>query len=158
TFGPDGKLYVVDLGATSFLGNILRFNTDGTFDQVYNQVNGSNQGSLLFQFPSDAVFDGQGNLLTANLGPAYPPALQGSIFKYDSTGTFSKTLVSSSAFSNTGPGTSGLSPSQLVFMTGVTVNQAVSQPDPTNAGPVHFTVVFSEPVTGFGSSGVVLGG
>lgn len=40
----------------------------------------------------------------------------------------------------------------------VTVNQALSQPDPTNAGPIHFTVTFSEPVTDFTDTDVVLAG
>ena len=40
----------------------------------------------------------------------------------------------------------------------VTVNQAEGQADPAAAGPVHFTVVFSEPVTGFTSSDVTIGG
>jgi hypothetical protein len=40
----------------------------------------------------------------------------------------------------------------------VTINQAGGQPDPTNAAPVNFTVVFSEPVTGFGDADVTLGG
>jgi hypothetical protein len=31
----------------------------------------------------------------------------------------------------------------------VTINQAAGQSDPTGTAPVHFTVVFSEPVTGF---------
>ena len=31
----------------------------------------------------------------------------------------------------------------------VTINQAAGQADPTNASPINFTVVFSEPVTGF---------
>ena len=31
----------------------------------------------------------------------------------------------------------------------VTINQAAGQADPTNAIPINFTVVFSEPVTGF---------
>jgi hypothetical protein len=34
----------------------------------------------------------------------------------------------------------------------VTINQASGQADPANTSPVHFTVVFSEPVTGFGNS------
>ncbi|MEQ1761710.1 MAG: choice-of-anchor Q domain-containing protein [Pyrinomonadaceae bacterium] len=34
----------------------------------------------------------------------------------------------------------------------VTVNQATGQSDPTNAMPVNFTVVFSEPITGFNQS------
>src|ERR671920_36512 len=40
----------------------------------------------------------------------------------------------------------------------VTVNQAAGQADPTNASSINFTVVFSEPVTGFTSADVALGG
>ena len=40
----------------------------------------------------------------------------------------------------------------------VTINQAAGQADPTNVSPIHFTVVFSEPVTGFVSGEVILGG
>jgi len=40
----------------------------------------------------------------------------------------------------------------------VTINQASGQADPTSTLPVNFTVVFSEPVTGFGPSDVLLSG
>ena len=40
----------------------------------------------------------------------------------------------------------------------VTINQANSQADPTSSSPINFTVTFSEPVTGFDASDVVLGG
>jgi hypothetical protein len=40
----------------------------------------------------------------------------------------------------------------------VTVNQAAGQADPTTAQPVHFTVTFSEPVTGFTASDVLISG
>ncbi len=40
----------------------------------------------------------------------------------------------------------------------VTINQAAGQADPTNTGPIQFTVVFSEPVTGFTASDVSLAG
>src|SRR2546426_1090809 len=40
----------------------------------------------------------------------------------------------------------------------VTINQAGSQSDPTNASPINFTVVFSESVTGFTGSDVTLSG
>ena len=40
----------------------------------------------------------------------------------------------------------------------VTINQATGQLDPTNGSPINFTAVFSEPVTGFGSGDVTLGG
>ena len=40
----------------------------------------------------------------------------------------------------------------------VTINQASGQADPTNASPINFTVVFSEPVTGFATGDVTLSG
>ena len=49
--------------------------------------------------------------------------------------------------------------SQLVFDAGlpqVTLDQAADQPDPTNDPEVRFTVVFSEPVTGFETGDVTL--
>jgi hypothetical protein len=40
----------------------------------------------------------------------------------------------------------------------VTINQAAGQADPTNASPINFTVVFSEPVTDFATGDVTLDG
>jgi hypothetical protein len=40
----------------------------------------------------------------------------------------------------------------------VTINQASGQGDPTATSPINFTVVFSEPVTGFTGADVTLGG
>ncbi|MFZ5877990.1 MAG: Ig-like domain repeat protein, partial [Chloroflexota bacterium] len=40
----------------------------------------------------------------------------------------------------------------------VTIDQAAGQSDPTNSGTIHFTAVFSEPVTGFATGDVTLGG
>lgn len=40
----------------------------------------------------------------------------------------------------------------------VFVDQAAGQPDPTATGPILFTVVFGDPVTGFSASDVVLSG
>ncbi len=40
----------------------------------------------------------------------------------------------------------------------VTINQAANQIDPTSTFPINFTVVFSEPVTGFTSDGIFLSG
>jgi subtilisin-like proprotein convertase family protein len=40
----------------------------------------------------------------------------------------------------------------------VTINQAASQPDPTSASPIHFTVVFDQVVTGFATGDVTLSG
>jgi CSLREA domain-containing protein/uncharacterized repeat protein (TIGR01451 family) len=40
----------------------------------------------------------------------------------------------------------------------VTINQAGGQADPTSASPIHFTVVFDEPVSGFTGADVTLSG
>src|SRR5207247_1130718 len=40
----------------------------------------------------------------------------------------------------------------------VTINQAAGQADPTNTSPISFTVIFSEPVTGFAAGDVTLAG
>jgi len=40
----------------------------------------------------------------------------------------------------------------------VTINQDAAQEDPTTISPINFTVVFSEPVTGFETGDVTLGG
>jgi large repetitive protein len=40
----------------------------------------------------------------------------------------------------------------------VTINQATTQIDPTNTSPVNFTVVFSEPVSNFGTGDITLSG
>lgn len=40
----------------------------------------------------------------------------------------------------------------------VTIDQASGQADPTAASPINFTVVFSEPVSGFAAGDVTLGG
>ncbi|MDZ4796026.1 MAG: proprotein convertase P-domain-containing protein, partial [Bacteroidota bacterium] len=40
----------------------------------------------------------------------------------------------------------------------VTINQAAAQPDPTSVSPINFTVVFSEPVTGFATGDITLSG
>ncbi|HLF96231.1 MAG TPA: Ig-like domain-containing protein, partial [Methylococcaceae bacterium] len=42
--------------------------------------------------------------------------------------------------------------------TTVTIDQAAAQADPTNASPINFTVVFSEPVTGFTNTDIDLSG
>ena len=40
----------------------------------------------------------------------------------------------------------------------VTINQAAGQDDPAYANPIHFTVIFSEAVSGFASNDVTVGG
>ena len=97
---------------------MLLFNANGSFDEIY-----ANKTHLQGAFPSDALFTPNGDMLTANLGPSYPPALAGSISEFAVGGGFLTTLVSTASFPDTGPGDSGFSPSQLVFNLG---NQAPS--------------------------------
>ena len=40
----------------------------------------------------------------------------------------------------------------------VTINQAAGQADPAAAGPIHFTVVFNEAISGFATGDVTLSG
>ena len=54
------------------------------------------------------------------------------------------------------PATTTASPFNLPV--NVTINQAAGQADPTKTQPINFTVVFSQSVTGFSSSGVSLAG
>src|SRR5205814_6420664 len=59
--GPDGKLYIVDL----LIGTVRRFiEATGAFDTNFIAPG----GQLANQFPSDLVFDRQGQLLVADLG------------------------------------------------------------------------------------------
>ncbi|MER8709456.1 putative Ig domain-containing protein [Mesorhizobium sp. M1088] len=51
-----------------------------------------------------------------------------------------------------------LVPTAAFALPTVTINQAAGQSDPTGSSPIRFDVVFSEPVTGFNGSDVVLSG
>src|SRR5262249_1718756 len=119
TWGADGKLYVVDLGALTAQGQVLRYNADGSFDTVFASSN------LLAQFPSDAIFTTHAPLLTANLGLNCPvafggPGTSGSIYQFDATtGAFVSNLTANSfPVMSTPPapaqGVTNVSPSQLM--------------------------------------------
>jgi hypothetical protein len=117
---------------------VLRFNPDGSFDRVFTP-GGGQPGDLSFQFPSGILFDTQGHLLTANLGPAYPPDLLGSIYQFNSDGSFNQVLVDSSQFG--GMGTSGISASQMVYLPAQPVNLTVN--GTLNPGGLQFAGVVS---------------
>ncbi len=114
----NGRLYVVDLGAATGQGQVLRYRASGSFLGVFTR-----SPRLDGAFPSDAVFNGAGDMLLADLGPAYPPNLQGGITAFSPGGAFLKTLVSSNRFAETDSSefvatqvlTSGFSPSQLTL-------------------------------------------
>src|SRR5262249_38246163 len=98
----------------SHTGQVLRYNANGTFDAVFTKPS----NSLLFQFPSDALFISGGHLVTANLGPTYPasfggPGTSGSLFEFGADGAFSRNLGGTSFPAAQGSGVTNFSPSQL---------------------------------------------
>jgi Bacterial Ig-like domain (group 3) len=124
-WGPNGELYVTDLGATSptAQGQVLVYHADGSFDQVF-----TSSSSLQGQFPSDAAFLANGDLLTANLGPTYPvgypnvpPSLaigtSGSVGEFNPDGSFNQALTASAFPADPTTGVTNISPSQLVVDT-----------------------------------------
>ncbi|HEX4612730.1 MAG TPA: putative Ig domain-containing protein, partial [Urbifossiella sp.] len=153
TFGPDGKLYVLDLGAFDGLGKVLRYNSDGTFDTTFVAAGtGAGPGDLAGQFPSDTLFDPAGHLLTANLGPNGPTTgsnqYAGSIYEYNSDGTFHTTLVSFASFHDTGGGATGIIPAQLAQVAPGTLTVA-GVLDPAGAA----TGVYTAPAVTFAATG-----
>jgi hypothetical protein len=119
TWGGDGKLYVTDLGATSLQGQVLRYKANGAFDKVFTQP----PSALQFQFPSDVAFTAGGDLLTADLGPTYPPSFggpgtSGAILDFSAAGSFRKDLTATSFPANSKTGVTNFSPSQLALNVG----------------------------------------
>jgi sugar lactone lactonase YvrE len=73
-FGPDGNLYVVDL----LFGAVRRYDLSGNF--IGGLIPAG--GQLSNQFPSDLLFDRQGNLLVADLGSSFTSPL-GNVKAFD---------------------------------------------------------------------------
>jgi hypothetical protein len=135
TFQGD-DLYVVDLGANNYAGKVLRYNADGTFDSTFVAAGtGGSPGDLMYQFPSDAIFDSSGNMYTANLGVSRSVPFAGSVNKYDSNGNFSSAIMSSA--SSYLP--IGAVPSQLAFFG----SPPVVPPPPPPTAPIDSQVVAS---------------
>ena len=131
--------------------------------------------TVAFTEPVDpASFDWHDLTLTRNGGPnlvnssvAVTP-LTATLFQIGNLsgltateGTYVLTVQAGAIQDQTGnAGTGQRSETWTVDVTapGVTINQASNQPDPSSSSPIRFQVVFSEPVTGFDASDVVLGG
>ena len=167
----NGSLYVIDLGAFDGAGKVLTYDSSGDYLGTFVPAgDGYNFGDLEGQYPSDGVFDAQGNLLTANLGSEGPTTrppnvFMGSIYEYSSSGNFisyptpSGGLVDSSQFPSTGPasGYSGIVPSQLSYLPayGITVAGTLtpgssSSPGILSTGDVSFgsNSTFSDALNG----------
>lgn len=158
--------YVSGVTATNSITN--NDNTDATLtiDSLapdtaitLNPTNPSNDSNPIFSFVGDdgtgsgvASFECRmdgGGFLSCTSGSTFGPLSDGShtfeVRAIDNVGNIDTTPVSYTWVIDSAIPT-------------VMINQAAGQADPTNTSPIHFTVVFSEPVTGFTSGDVTLGG
>src|SRR5205814_7683128 len=108
--------------------------TIGSTSRNANYVSGSGTSALVFRY---TVVSGDND--ADGIAAASAIALNGGTIK-DAAGnnaglTFNPLTTSGVVVDTTAPT--------------VTINQAAGQSDPTNGSPINFTVVFSEPVTGF---------
>ncbi len=146
---------------------------DVTIDQAAGQDDPTNNSTInftaVFTEPvtdfndaSDVTLSGTAGATTVNItgGPTtYNVAVSG----MTGDGTVIATIPASVATDLAAkPNTASTSTDNTVMydatQPGVTINQAAGQSDPTNASPINFTVVFTEPVTGFATGDVTLGG
>ncbi len=107
------------------------------------------------------ILGGTGGATTAVVsgsGTTYNVAVSG----MTQSGTVTASVAAGAAIANGSSNTASTSTDNTVTynfpIPTVTINQAATQPDPTNSSPINFTAVFNVPVTGFTNTGVVLGG
>ena len=153
--------------------NSVTYNTTAptvTINQAAGQPDPTNVSLILFSVVfsapvtgfngTDVSFAGStvGGTLVANVsgsGSTYSVAVTG----MNGTGTVVVTIPAGAATDALGnPSQASINTDNMVTFDNVaptgTINQAVGQADPTNASPIVFTVVFSEPVTGFAPTDV----
>jgi hypothetical protein len=102
---------------------------------------------------------GSASKVVTGSGAVYNVAVSG----ITGTGTVTATVLAGAAVDVNGtPAATSTSTDNTVTVDTVrptvTINRAASQADPSNSSTIHFTVVFSEPVTGFAGGDVTLGG
>jgi hypothetical protein len=146
-----GKLYVTDLGATGAnQGQVLEYNSNGSFAQGFTQPS----SALQFQFPSDALFLPNGELLTADLGLTYPVALggpgtSGALDEFSSGGAFARVLSAGTFPANPATGVTNFSPSELALMTAAPSGSTVALAQDTGG------VAYDQTITPSGGTGGV---
>jgi hypothetical protein len=82
-FGPDGKLYVLDVNSGD--PRILQFNADGTGQSVFADFNSSEFASEVFQ-PADMAFGPDGDLFVSGLNLDSLSSQQGEILQISPDG------------------------------------------------------------------------
>ena len=148
---------------------------DVTIDQAAGQADPTNDQPIHFtaEFSEPVTGFGQDDVTvsgTAGVGSATVVVTPGSGNTYDvavsgisSDGTVIADVDANGAEDDAGNGNTASTSTDntVTFDTTkpeVTVEQAGTQDDPTNAQPINFTATFTEPVTGFDETDVVLGG
>lgn len=143
-----------------------------TIQQASGQADPTNATSIIFDVVfskpvtgftgTDVTLSGTAGATTATVngtGATYTVTVTG----MSGSGTVIANLSAGAAMDALGyPSLTGTGTDRQVSWDGisptVTINQASGQPDPTNGSSVLFTVVFSEPVTGFTGADVSLSG
>ncbi len=143
-WGSDGNLYVTDLGATNAQGQELVYSSTGSFLRVF-----ARPASVLFdEYPSDAVFLDNGNLLTANLGLTGSPNTSGSITEFNSDGSFDEVLTDA-AFPTSATGVTHISPTQLTLLTNPPTGSNVA------LEPGEVNLPYSQIISAAGGTGAI---
>jgi len=143
-----------------------------TINQSAGQTDPTNSGPINFTVvfsesvadfaTGDVTLSGSAGATTATVtggGTTYNVAVSG----MTGSGTVIASIAAGVAHdaagnANTGSTSTDNSVTYDITAPTVTINQAAGQADPTNGGPINFTVVFSKPVAGFATGGVTFTG
>lgn len=91
--GPNGDVYVADL----FFNQIIKLDSNGQNPEVFATIPPPESVGDQGHFPSDIVFDRDGNLLVAVLGDTNPATAQdtaaGRLLRYDLEGNLLETII-----------------------------------------------------------------
>ena len=146
-----------------------------TINQAGAQADPTNNGTINFTVvfasavtgfnaASDVTLGGTAGATTVNITPAGPATTYNvAVTGMTTDGTVTATIPAGVATGSQGESNSASTSTDNtvtydITAPSVTINQAAGQSDTTSASPVHFTVIFSEAVTGFDGTDVTLSG
>ena len=145
-----------------------------TINQAGGQADPTNAGpinfAVIFSKPVTDFTTADVNLLTGTAPGTLTATVTGSGTTYNvavngmiGSGTVIATIPAGGVHDSAGNGNANSTSTDNtvtydVTAPTVTINQAAGQADPTGVSPINFTVVFSEPMTGFTNADITLGG
>jgi hypothetical protein len=159
-----GEAYTIDKTAPSVTINQAEGQADLTNSEPLNFTVVFSEPVVHFTGADVALSGTAGSVANAvrtvtGAGSTYNVAVSGLTASGTVTATVPAGGAQDAAGNDNAPSTSSESTVTLdVTAPTVTVNQAAGQSDPTKEPPINFTVVFSEPVTGFTGADVALSG